>query len=328
MEEEGNFYVVTNKVPTWEVNDKTGTKTYIELNEESYEVKATVSGDDIDDLEAGDVVLAKFDSKDRVKEIIIVADAVVTEDYTFAEITSGDVNDDEILDDNNYIGAHKVTSSTIVYTITPVEDEDDEDVIDHYTVEVSKGTTELKGVEAAIVAVDNEDSFKKAAFVFVWEEAKNTEKTFGIVEKYSYTKGTEYLTIDGTKYEVDEDQVGAEGMVGKLVAFVENDDVIKISLAYGVDELAKGAIVTDVEDRVIETTKGTFDLDVLEDKYEDYKVLFATVTEDVEDDTYEFTDCEEIKYSEIKVKKEDVIAETKADSDVDVILIIRGYDAE
>lgn len=331
-EEVGNFYVATNcpKI-SWEVTDKNGTKTYIELNEESYEVKANVSGDSIDSIESGDVLLVKFDSKDRVKEIIRVDNGVVTEDYTFVIITSGDTNEKDILDDNNYIsGDYKVTSATTVVTITPVEDEEEEDVVDHYTVETSKGAAALKGVEAALVAIDNEDSFNKAAYVFVWEEAKNTEKTFGLVEKYTKSNGKVYLTIDEVKYEVDEDQAAsADTLVGKLVAFVENDGVIKINKAYGVEEIPSGEVVVEVEDRVIITSgDNTYDLDVLEETYEDYKVILATVTEDIDAEEYEFTDYEEISYADIKVKKDDVIAVTKLTDDVDVILIIRGYEAE
>jgi hypothetical protein len=333
-ENESKFYVLTNIPATWDDPSKDGVISYVELNGESYEMKSTVSGDTITADDYSKVVMAKFDNKDRVKEIVFVENYIddAFGGYEFYEVYSGDLGEKDIIDDNNYIGGdYKVTSNTVVYTITPVKDEDDKDVIDHYEVESSKGAAALKGVEYAVVAVDEEDSFERAAYVFVWEEAKNTEKTFGIAELYSYSNGKTYLTIDGTKYEVDEDSDLAS--VGSLVAFVENDDTITISFEYTIDELEEGieegtvAVVTEVDDELIETTIRKIDLVKEEEDYEDHKVFFVTVTAN-EDNEYRFDTAEEITWSTISVKEDDILVETSAGAEIDAVVIIRGYDIE
>lgn len=333
-ENDGKFYVLTNIPAVWETSSKDGVITYVELNGESYEMKATVSGDTVTSGDSSRVVMAKFDSRDRVKEIVFVEELEAFGGYEFDVALSGD-GEKDVIDDNNYLvggeATHKVTSNTVVYTITPIKDSEDDEIIDSYEVTTSKGSAALKGVEKAFVAIDEEDSFEKAAYVFVWEEAKNTEKTFGIVEKYSYSNGKEYLTIDGTKYEVDEDEVLPEDIVGSLVAFVENDDVITVSLNYSIAELEAGyasgevAVVSKVEDNLISTNVRPIDLDAEEEDYEDHRVFFTTVSKNRATGEYSFKTVEEIDYSNISVKKDDIIVETKADAEVDAIVIIRGY---
>ena len=334
-ENESKFYVLTNIPATWDVTNKDGVTSYVELNGESYEMKSTVSGDTVAEDDYSRVVMVKFDNKDRVKEIVFVEELEEAfGGYEFDVAMSGD-GEKDVIDDNNYLvggeDTHKVTSNTVVYTITPVKDEDDEELVDHYEVTSSKGTAALKGVEYAFVAIDEEDSFGKAAYVFVWEDAKNTEKTFGIVDKYTYSNGKTYLTIDGTKYEVAEDEEVSNSMVGSLVAFVEDDDEITISLEYTIAELEAGveaevvAVVEKVEDELISTSIRTIDLKAEEEDYEDHKVFFVTVSKNRSTGEYTFKTAEEITWSDISVKKDDIIVETDADADVDAIVIIRGY---
>ena len=335
----GHFYVLTNKKATWEVNDKSGSTTYVELNGESYEIK---NGVDVDDLKAGEVVFVKFDSKDRVKEITQVSkdslSSVTVDGYKF-ELAK---NAEGILDDKNYIGDHKVNSNTTVMKVTPVYDEDDDSIIDHYKVEATKGTSALKGIEEGIVAWEDDDTFEKATYVFVWKDAKSDE-TYGLVEKYNYSKGTEYLTIDGTRYEVDEDQADAKDFLGQLVSFVinEDDNTITIKKHYATSELNKAGFVTKVEDRVA-TVSGdgfqselVFDLDVFEDEMDDdCKVILAEVSENKDGD-YEFDSWEEVSIKDLKLKKDDRLATSPAGikskddyKKVEVLVITRGYDKD
>ena len=226
-------------------------------------------------------------------------------------------NEDGILDDYNYIsGDHIVTSSTVVVKITPVTYEDDGvDVVENYEVETLKGADALEGVEYALVVTDADDDFNKAAYVFVWEDAKNTEKTYGIVEKYTKSNGIEYLTIDGNKYAIEEITDPAapaltKDYVGRGVEFVENEDGINVTMSYGADELANAVPVIAEEDGRVIVLSGdvTVDLDRYEDDLEDAKVFLVHVSETDVDGEYELDGFEEIEYADIKVKEDDRIA--------------------
>lgn len=327
----GHFYALTSKKATWDVTDKNGSTTYVELNGESYEVK---NGVDVSKLKAGEPVFVKFDSKDRVKEIKLISGDLAqlgVDGYEFelAQEANG------ILSDKNYIGDHKVNSNTTVIKITPVYDEDDDTIIDHYKVEATKGTSALKGIEEGIVAWEDDDTFEKAAYVFVKKDATSDEK-YGLVEKYNYTKGTEYLTIDGTRYEVNEKQ-SAKQYLGQLVSFVidEEDNTITIKRNYATSELDRAGLVTKVEDRVA-TLSGDLriDLDIFEDEMDDdCKIIIAEVSENKAGE-WEFDSWEEVSIKDLKLKKDDRIATDPAGitavseyKNVEVLVITRGYDA-
>ncbi len=333
----GHFYALTSKNATWEVTDKNGTTTYVELNGESYEVKSSVS---VGGLEAGEPVFVKFDSKDRVSEIKLVSGDLATLDIDGYEFELAQ-KADGILSDKNYIGTHKVSTSTTVIKITPVYDEDDDTVIDHYKVESTKGTSALKGIEEGIVAwEDDDDDFRKAAYVFVKKDATSDEM-YGLVEKYNYSRGTYYLTIDGTKYEVDEKVKDVEDYLGQLVSFVidEEDNTITIKRNYATSELNKAGLVTKVEDRVATVSANgqsvVFDLDIFEDEMDDdCKIILAEVSEN-KDGEWEFDSWEEVSIKDLKLKKDDRIATDPAGltdvadyKNVEVLVITRGYDAE
>ena len=327
----GHFYALTSKKATWDVTDKNGSTTYVELNGESYEVK---NGVDVRGLKAGEPVFVKFDSKDRVKEIKLISGDLAqlgVDGYEFelAQEANG------ILSDKNYIGDHKVNSNTTVIKITPVYDEDDDTIIDHYKVEATKGTSALKGIQEGIVAWEDDDTFEKAAYVFVKKDATSDEK-YGLVEKYNYTKGTEYLTIDGTRYEVNEKQ-SAKKYLGQLVSFVidEEDNTITIKKHYATSELDRAGLVTKVEDRVA-TLSGDLriDLDIFEDEMDDdCKIIVAEVSEN-KDGEWEFDSWEEVSIKDLKLKKDDRLATSPAGitavsdyKNVEVLVITRGYDA-
>lgn len=329
IESTGHFYVLTNKIPTWEVSDKSGTKTYVELDGESYEIKSGATVDELVDDDAGSVVYVKFDSKERVKELYLVPTDAVEDEYVFTV-----ANDDKaVLDDKNYIGEVKVSSSTVVYTITPVEDEDDDEIIDHYDVKTSKGTDALKGVKHAIVAIDVDDNFTRAAYVFVWDDAVSDEQ-YGIVEKVTYSKGIYKLTIDGKAYELDEDQEAPE--VGCLVVFVEKaDGTIKLNDAITAEQLIYRAKKVEKVDSELFTLDddSQFDLDAFEDDIDnDCTILFVEASEDSKSDGYRLDSVEEIKeVSGLKVKANDRVVITPANADyedIEFFILIRGVDKD
>lgn len=333
IESVGHFYVLTNKIPTWEVSDKSGVTTYVELDGESYEIKATATEvDDLTQNDAGSVVYVKFDNKERVKELYLVPTDAVEDEYTFIVADE----EDDVLDDKNYIGEVKVSSSTIVYTITPVEDEDNDEITDHYEVKTSKGTDALKGVKYAVVAVDADDSFDRAAYVFVWDDAVSDEQ-YGIVSKVTYSKGVYKLTIDGKVYELDEDQEAPNA--GDLVAFVEKaDGTVKLNDATKADDLIADAKRVEKVDSELFTMDddSQFDLDAFEDDIDsDCTILFIEASEETKtssDNDYRFDSVEVLEdVSDIKVKANDRIVITPADADYEGIaffMVIRGVDKD
>lgn len=310
----GNFYVLTYPQVAWEEKDKKDIITYVDLNGKTYEVAEDVVLP-TENL-SGDVVYATINDKGVVTELYNV--------LTSGDSFSGDylikvVEDDKaILDNDNYIsGDYKVTKSTVVVKITAVEKDEK---VKEYNVEIVRDAAYLEGIKYAVVAIETEDVFERAAYVFVWEDAKNTDKEYGIVDKYTREPGKDYLTIDGKRYEVEEIEidltVDAEAK-GRLVEFISND-TIKITKSYGSGDIENAIEVTAVDGSLYEISGDkVYDLDTKE--LEDKRILVAEVEEN--DNAYRFTSLEEIDVEDIRLEKGDKLIE-----DVDMFLIIKGYD--
>lgn len=334
IESVGHFYVLTNKKPIWTVSDKTGEKDYVELDGETYEIKGTATHiDALENDDAGSVVYVKFDAKERVKELYLLPDSAeaIEEDYTI-----GEKNDEKsILDDDNYIkGTNiKVNSNTVVYTITPVEDEDDDTIIDHYEVKTSKGTDALKGVKYAVYAVDAEDDFTRAAYVFVWDDAVS-DAQFGIVKTVTYSKGIYKLTIGGKVYELDEDE--AVPTAGDLVEFVvKADGTIKINESDDPDNMISNAKqVTKVDAELFTMDDDSqFDMEAFKKNIgNDCKIVFIEASENTKAGSdYKFDSVEEQKVEDAKVRRDDRVIISPADAaydDIEYFFIIRGVDRD
>ena len=330
-EDDGNFYVLTNVPGSWEASDKSGTTRYVELNGEDYEVKTTSDEltekqFDYDTLVPGAVVFVKFDKKDRVVDIEVVArstnsgiviDSSTADEYTF-------VNGTEELADN-YIGDYKVSNSTTVYTITAVEDEDD-DVVG-YEVEITKGQSALKGIEETLIA--HKAGSKVAAYGFVWEDAKNTDVEYGIIDDKGVQSGkkTQQVKIDGKTYVIDEDEEKTltKADEGKVIAFVENDDGITIKRLYSVEDMNKvlaNRIVLDEDDSRM-FTYGETEVDLDDDKFED--TTFVVISYDMDDE--EFTAVDVRTAANVSVD-DDYIYDDSITEIKDVVFIIKGYEFE
>lgn len=138
---------------------------------------------------------------------------------------------------DNKIDGYKVSSSTVVYTITEVKDDDD---ISGYEVKISKGQTALKGIDDSKLLA-YEDGSTVVSYAFTWEDAKSTDVQYSIIDKKSVEVGTKEtsLKIDGTKYVVDEDSKVkvSDDDEGKIVTFTENEDGIMIKKVYSVRDM-------------------------------------------------------------------------------------------
>ena len=334
-EDDGNFYILTNVPGTWEDSDKSGTARYIELNGEDYEVKTTADklvNFDYDTLVAGSIVFAKFDNRDRVVEIKLIqavsgnefsgeaTTEVVDEEYEFEKLNA------ELED--NYVGTYKISTSTTVYTITPVEDEDDDIV--GYEVEITKGQSALKGIEESVIA--HKEGSKVASYAFVLEDAKNTDIEYGIIDEDGVQSGkkTQQVSIDGKVYTVDEDEtrVLSTSDEGKVIAFIDDKDGIRIKDLYATSEVSvdavTGRIVIDEEDSRIFKVSGdpvTISGDLDDDKYED--TTFVVINYDMDDD--EFTSVDTYTAKDVSLD-DDYIYVGARNGIKDTIFIVKGYE--
>lgn len=332
-QDDGNFYVLTNVPASWEASDKSGVTRYVELNNEDYEVKTSaeaLDGFDYETLVPGSVVFVKFDKKDRVTDIEVVAKVVENDiqivaagakadDYNFVEGTS------EL--DNNYIGNYKISNSTSVYTITAVEDEDDDIV--GYEVEITKGQSALKGIENTLLA--HKDGSKVAAYGFVWEDAKSTDVEYGIIDEKGVQSGKKVreVTIDGKTYTIDEDETTelTKADEGKVIAFVENDDGITIKRLYSVDDMEAvlaNRIKLDEEDTSRMFTFGDNPDDSVDLDNEDLEdTTFVVITYDPDEEEFSSVDVRTADSVEVD---DDYIYDNTITEIKDVIFIIKGYE--
>ena len=300
LDAEGDFYAVTSD-GTWYTSSSKGKQYHIVLagvdgEEETYDittanVASAVAEDSV--YASGDAVFvwAKFNDDNQIKELEVLAAGEKYGDYEVESFSAE-------LDDNNYLNnasTSKVTASTVVFTVTPVEDDDDEVI--GFEVEVSQGPDALDGVTEGLVAYDNEATNKRAKFVFVAEEAKSQDLNFGLVEKVRQSRGDVYATISGTEYKVELEPAKDEevtyddvkALVDMLVAFTEDNDKITFKKAYSADELDAAAIVTDVDDEFVTFDRAvnasgdtTIDVTVEDvvDLYEDYTFVKASAYAD------------------------------------------------
>ena len=261
----------------------------------------------------------------------------------FSEMYEVDVRDDEeeddVLDDDNYFVGYennKVGSSTVVYTIKAIieENEDGEDEVTGIEVEVSEGKDALEGVEYAkfVVAVDGEgEEARVASYVFVGADAKSTDLNFGLVERFTKRAGIDYITISGEKYELDEDSEVPE--IGDAVSFRVSEDVATIRdimVETDIDD-SKVVMVEKVEDGVIYLSNDeTLDTDrkATKDEYKDTLFVLVGASLD-EDDNVEFDADVEVLgegIENVTFKKGDRLLQGKVDDNL--IAIVRGLDEE
>ena len=322
--DDGNFYVLTNEPTVWEESNKSGVTKYIELNNETYEIKTTA--DEMKDfnykaLKSGKVVFAKFDNKDRIVELKAVGTEGKVDEYDFVTLT------DKLND--NYIGEYKVSSSTKVYTITEVKD-DDKDIVG-YEVEITTGQDALKGIDKAKLLA-HKDGSTIVSYAFVWETAKNTNVEYGIIAEDGVKSGVQEskVTIDETTYVIDEDETTklTKADEGKVIAFIDNGDSITIEALYTVEQAkelaAEGRIVLDeIDSNTIYVGSNKTKVDFDTKNFEDIKFVLVEYDPDKDEftDVKAYTDKDEFT-SELD---DDYIYDDSMMNDLDAIFVIKGY---
>lgn len=369
-EDDYNFYVMTGKYG-WDESSRDGKVYYYEAadvnGEDTYKFTRELYNELLKALEdANKNVYEQFNSKlsddDELAKALVdslVFAATLNDDEEleldeaelakyFKAYTIEAEEGKEILDedDENYFDgkAHKVTSSTKVFTIKAIIDEDKNgnDEVVGIEVEVSEGKDALEGVKYAKYYVAQEedaenpgqyvDKTAAASYVFVGENAKSTDLNFGLVERFTKRAGVQYITISGTKYELDKD--GKTPEVGELVSFRIDEDAAKVMDRLATTDLDDDAAVTvtKVEDGTVYLSRKVtefndvdkFDLDrkTTKDLFEDYTFVLGTANFD-EDDNIEFDADTEVLgegIENVSFKKGDRIVL----GDNEVIAVIRG----
>lgn len=370
----GDFYVVMSN-GVWSTSSSSGKQYHIVLTgvdgeEETYDfAKGTVENDIPRALRDEAVytngkpvfVWANLNDNGQIKTIVVLSDGLTSgEDYKSDLDIFGFSGD---LDDDNYLTAsngekYKATASTVVFTATPIEDEDDDTKVVGFEVEVSQGTEALDGVKGGLLAYDTTKTSLRAKFVFVAEDAKSQDLNFGKVEKVRQSRGIVYATISDEEYEVDleasivADYEETKGLVDLLVAFTEDDGKITLKKKYANTDLDGAAVVTDVDDefvtyekRTVEVTEGpsgetvvnveasgetTLDVtseDVVE-AYKKYTFVRATADTEKDSDKVEFdADVEDLGkgIENATFKKGDRIS---VDPDNKIVVIVSGFKAD
>ena len=350
---EGNFYVLTSD-GAWYTASSKGREYHVVLagvdgenNEYGFVSRAAVNGLDNENFSYYTTeedfnalfVHAKMNNDEEIKAWSQLEDRGTYDKYTAHRFNTE-------IDENNYIEDYKVTASTVVVTVTPVLD-DDNNVVD-VKVTVSEGTKALDGVTNGILLYETEKP-TRAKFVFVEEDAESQELNFGLVQEFTEKKGIQYVTISGKEYEVEDEDIDAfltndeeEFLVDYLVAFTVTDGKAKVKDRYVAKDIDRAALVTDVDDEIVTVdnaeigNNGTIDTSVEEGLVEALKkhtVVTTTASLD-RDNKVEFEDdCEVLGtgIKDITFKKGDRISYSKPNAegvDSKVVVIIRGLDKD
>ena len=332
IEKAESFYLAVDGEER-EVVTKDTTEYYAKLENkngvESYKFEKDFEFDFI----AGSLYWVEFNDKGEIEDVTEIAklEAGALADYD-AGLFGGKDDDDyeasyvagKVDKDYGYIGESdiKVGASTVVYSIVEILNDEDEPT-GEYTIEIGKGLEDVEGLENFVVVVDPDTAYR-AKYVIAVGTSKSTEKLVGVLESYSSRLDKEYVTISGTKYELDDESMRAT--VGSVVAFTENDGKAKLVYQYQVTELPDAGEVTKVEEEFI-TIDGRRVIDMDREKEEvlkenDYRVFVIDVEYNKDFDPY-FDAVEEIEIDEINIKKGDFLA---IDEDNGYLAIIKGFE--
>ncbi len=347
---EGNFYVLTSD-GAWYTTSSKGKEYHVVLagvdgenNEYGFISKAATSSlldmeyYTTEDTFAAMFIHAKMNNDEEIKSWSVLTDGEEYDKYTAYEFSTE-------IDDNNYLGDYKVTSSTVVVTVTPVLDEDD-NVVD-VKVEVSEGPDALEGVTEGMLLYETEKS-TRAKFVFVEEDAESQELNFGLVEEFDERRGIQYVTISGEEYEIEDEDVadfllddeGEDFLVHYYAAFTVTNGKVVLKDAYLTKDVDGAAVVTDVDDELVTTDlMGVIDTSVtdtgLGETLKKHTVVLgnASLNKDGEIEFEADTEVLGEGLEGIKVKKGDRISISQANevnggNDPKVVVIIRGLDKE
>lgn len=285
----GNFCIVNKDI--WSEKIEGDLYRYIKLNGNAHIIKdnAIESGD----IYSGDVVYVKLDKKDRVEEIYSL-DNLPNHTYEIATAEK------DLYKDNKINDKYRVVSNTVIVKISEVKE--DKKVIE-YTSKIV-GTEALEGITEATLVFDKNEKYGKIAYIFVEQDAKDTNKKYGLAT-FVEDSGYEYLEIDGEWYEIEDEN--AESYSGDIIEYTVND-TIEVSNIYDTSLLEPKYVVSSVDaDGLYYELDGLNGYYSLEEKIKDLRVLY------VEYEDNAFVSVEEIDVEDAKVEKDDILVRKASD---------------
>jgi len=320
---DGSFYTVVNG--TWKESGKKGSNmiSLVGFDGEGASKDEASEGKDYSfknasampnnltekDLLDGEVPVfawVKFDSdnetiKDMITfksgEVLASGDGDFRNKYTILPLTSGDVVKDGKIkyeSDDELSGDYRITNAQVM-VVTPLKDEDEK--VEGFSVEIKTGLeNDDKIPGGSFMAVDASKKVKKAAFVFLAEDAESTEWLFGVVTDYDNKNESakEKIEIDGEEYEfdVDDSPIKKSGFgEDDVIAYTIYKDKVKVQDVFTPDMLDEEVKLIDEEteaDTMVFTDGTQLDLDEDSDDqkdYKNYKVVEVSVTTSDSDDT-------------------------------------------
>ena len=287
----GNFCVVNKDI--WSEKIEGDLYRYIKLNGNAHIIKdnAIESGD----IHSGDAAYVKLDKKDRVEEIYSLKNLP---NHTFEIATA----DKDLYKDNKINDKYRVVSNTVIVKISEVKE--DKKVIE-YTSKIV-GIEALEGVTEATLVFDKDEKYGKIAYIFVEQDAKDTDKRYGLVTEFIEGRGGYgYLVIDGEEEKIEDEN--AESYSGDIIEYTIND-TIEVSNIYDTSLLEPKYVVSSVDaDGLYYELDGLNGYYSLEEKVKDLRVLY------VEYEDNAFVSVEEIDVEDAKVEKDDILVRKASD---------------
>jgi hypothetical protein len=278
--------------------------------------------------DSGEVVFvwAKFNDKDEIKSISVLKAGLTPEtygeddvfayddDFAFADFTQ------EYDKSSGYIhtadGDFKVTSSTVVYKLTPETDDEDDQVVGFEFEVADDAKTALQGVDKGLVAYDSTTKINKngqimtASYVFIMEDAISADLEVGKADGAKESRGITYVNVNGEYEEVDldnkksdvEDFADVKELVDSFIVFQRTDsDKIIIRGALSASDLSEASIVMAREDSIVQLEEGPLEGDIdldndddpLVKEYDDYQIIQISASVN-KDNEVEFDDGENV----------------------------------
>ena len=363
----GSFYTVVNGV--WDVAGKGGTTKNISLvgfdgegasddavsEGVDYQIKKNRNAYIPEELDADELlaepatpkfVWANFDTDgETVKTLIVLEDGLTSGDgeeeakytskYDIVDISGLEVEDGKVVVDDLEI---KLASTVPVMTATPLKDADD--VVEGFAVALTEGVkNKTEFPEGSFLAYDASKKVARAAYVFVAEDAESTELFYGLVEEYdeATTNGVGYATINGEKYELDDEFDHEYVEEGYMVAYSEFKGVIKVRASWSPEDLLDDGNfqIIDKEtesDTMVFTSGDSFDLEEDSDdleEYEDWTVVEVAADTEDDNETLKFSSVEKVGEGLTSVPNKKGVRvmiglDANGDEEEEVLLIVTG----
>lgn len=293
-----DFHILTYVLGYWVNYADRELTAYTELDGEEYEFKYNTLPTNTN-VNGGDLVYVKLDNKDRIVEFYDLTELIKLHHYYMIGdfLVKGYTNFKDMYEDGYIDDTIKVTKDTAIIKVNGVEVDGE---IEYYETE-RLSRDELKDIKNCLVIFNPTGLVKKAKYIYTWEDVKNTDKHYGVVESYMKENGKEYLTIDNVRYELGELTVEftTNSLEGKPVEYTINDNIIDITRVFTYKDIENANIITAAEEELYKVEGNPDSKKIDKDKI----ILIAEV------DGTEIISIEKIDFKDLNLHKGDKIFE-------------------